>query len=255
MIIVAGGDSFIWGSELADSPHGGPNGYSRHTFTALLSHGHQYVCAAYPGNANDSISRQVINSLIEQKNNKTFVIVSWTFPGRYEFNFGFDSKIPNWQVINHWTIGNKFYPENKKHKKLISDHVSKAKINNVYDFAVNYFQYVASSEYWETYTTIKEILFLQSFLQSKKIPYLFTCADASFLRNSTILSNDLTIDAYYENIDFSKWFFFPDNKGFYEWATHNKYPIGDTHPLEAAHRDAAELMKDKFYEMVKKDLE
>jgi hypothetical protein len=37
MIIVAGGDSFIWGSELADCANTGPNGYSRQTFPALLS--------------------------------------------------------------------------------------------------------------------------------------------------------------------------------------------------------------------------
>ena len=45
------------------------------------------------------------------------------------------------------------------------------------------------------------------------------------------------------------------HKGFYQWAVDNKYPIGDTHPLEDAHRDAALLMKDKFYEMVTKHLE
>ena len=255
MIIVAGGDSFVWGSELADSPHGGPNGYSRNTFTALLSRDHEYVCAAYPGNANDSISRQVINSLKNQNKENTLVIVSWTFPGRYEFNFSFNNKLPNWQVINHWTIGNQFYPENTQHTKLISEHMNKSKINDTYDFAVNYFKYVASSEYWETYTILKEILFLQNFLESSKIDYLFTCADASFLNNSTILSNESTIQTYYENINFNKWFFFPERKGFYEWAMENKYPIGDTHPLEAAHRDAAELMKDKFYEMVTKHLQ
>ena len=58
MTIVAGGDSFVWGSELADSPHGGPDGYSRNTFAALLSE--NYICAAYPGNGNDAIARNTI---------------------------------------------------------------------------------------------------------------------------------------------------------------------------------------------------
>ena len=58
MIIVAGGDSIIWGSELADSPHGGPNGYSRNTFPALLA-GENYVCAAYPGISNYEIANRV----------------------------------------------------------------------------------------------------------------------------------------------------------------------------------------------------
>ena len=70
MIIVAGGDSFVWGSELADSPHGGPDGYSRNTFTALLAKNHEYQCAAYPGNANDSIARMTINSCEKNKGKK-----------------------------------------------------------------------------------------------------------------------------------------------------------------------------------------
>ena len=51
MITVAGGDSFVWGSELADCPHGGPDGHSRKTFPALLA-GESYVCAAYPDKRN-----------------------------------------------------------------------------------------------------------------------------------------------------------------------------------------------------------
>ena len=55
MNILASGDSFIWGSELADSPHGGPNGFSKKTFPALLAT--RYTCAAYPGISNREISR------------------------------------------------------------------------------------------------------------------------------------------------------------------------------------------------------
>ena len=83
MITVAGGDSHIWGSELADSPHGGPNGYSRSTFPALLA-GDNYVCAAYPGIGNKEIKRRVIdacNPLI-YVNLKIIVLVSWSWPSR-----------------------------------------------------------------------------------------------------------------------------------------------------------------------------
>ena len=59
MIVIAGGDSFVWGSELADSPHGGPDGYSRQSFTALLAKGHQYRCVAYPGLGNNDITKRV----------------------------------------------------------------------------------------------------------------------------------------------------------------------------------------------------
>jgi hypothetical protein len=80
MILVAGGDSFIWGSELADSPHGGPDGYSRNTFAALLA-GKNYICAAYPGIGNIEIAyriQQICNDIQKEKQ----VIVCWTWPSR-----------------------------------------------------------------------------------------------------------------------------------------------------------------------------
>ena len=80
MIIVAGGDSHIWGSELADSPHGGPNGYSRNTFTALLS-AENYVCAAYPGIGNIEIAQRVLDVCNVIQTDK-IVIVCWTWPSR-----------------------------------------------------------------------------------------------------------------------------------------------------------------------------
>jgi hypothetical protein len=83
MIIVAGGDSIIWGSELKDSPHGGPNGYSRRTFPALLS-SENYICAAYPGIGNREIARRVIDA-VEQlifTNIPQMVLVCWTWPTR-----------------------------------------------------------------------------------------------------------------------------------------------------------------------------
>jgi hypothetical protein len=77
-VILAGGDSFIWGSELRDSPHGGPNGYSKKTFPALLAG--TYWCAAYPGIGNTEIASRIKDTC----RIKIFdlVIVCWTWPAR-----------------------------------------------------------------------------------------------------------------------------------------------------------------------------
>ena len=80
MIIVAGGDSFVWGSELQDSPHGGPNGYSKNTFPALLATD-GYICAAYPGFSNEEIAKTVRN-VLSTYTGIPFVIVCWTWPSR-----------------------------------------------------------------------------------------------------------------------------------------------------------------------------
>jgi hypothetical protein len=79
MIIVASGDSIVWGSELQDSPHGGPNGYSRQTFTALLSD-QDYICVAYPGIGNREIAART--RLAVSSDRPDIVIVCWTWPTR-----------------------------------------------------------------------------------------------------------------------------------------------------------------------------
>ena len=77
MTLLAGGDSFIWGSELADYKHCGKDGYSLSTFAALLSNSN-YICAAYPGIGNIEIVDRVKKKI--QKNHKA--IICWTWPSR-----------------------------------------------------------------------------------------------------------------------------------------------------------------------------
>jgi len=76
--VLAGGDSFVWGSELADHKHGGPAGYSKSTFTALLAD--NYICAAYPGIGNKEIATRIKDVFFWSK--PDIVIVCWTWPSR-----------------------------------------------------------------------------------------------------------------------------------------------------------------------------
>lgn len=183
-MLVAGGDSHIWGSELADSPHGGPSGHSRKTFTALLS-SENYICAAYPGIGNIEIAKRIQEACDVIKTEKQ-VIVCWTWPSR-------DNTVDSDEII----------------------------IN------------------------------LQEYLVQHNILYLFTCVDNCIITNNA-------------KINYSNWYMFPQGiqegdtripRGFYQWAIENKYSIGlDGHPLEKAHSDAAELIKEKFNELVKKSI-
>ena len=172
----------IWGSELADSPHGGPNGYSRKTFTALLADAN-YICAAYPGISNYEIAQRARDEL--HKDPPKAVIVCWTWPTR--------------------------------------DTVC---------------------------TSPRAIQQFQEYCEYHKFPYLFTCVD------------NCLIELLDQKTNWDQWFMFPAGtkanetqapRGFYQWAIENKYSIGaDGHPLEDAHVDAAELIKEKFNELVKK---
>jgi hypothetical protein len=278
MILVAGGDSFVYGSELKDcldaidrnDEKNNRYGYSVNTFPALLTQDLEYVCVAWPGYSNESIARTVIAEC--SQHNKCGVIVSWTFPGRYEFRFNYDTKQKKspWFSFNSWTIQK---PENifenfkKTHagiQGIFEEHYNNSLLTGTNYFAKVFFEHVGNSEYWEVYSSIKEILYLQNYLKNKKIPYLFTCADNQIFYNFTIQNPDKYISSIYEQIDFNNWFWFPQGhkanetkepRGFYQWALENKYPVGTTHPLEEAHLAAAELIKEKFNELVTKPLE
>lgn len=269
MITVAGGDSFVFGSELKDCE---PD-CSNSTFTALLAKDTGgYLCVAWPGFGNDAIARSVIHACERMRDQDKQVIVSWTFPSRYEFRFTYDTGQRNspWYTINSWTveqdfdsIKNQFQTQNDDILQHQIENIKRAQRTGVADFAKTFYQHVGSSEYWEIYSSLKEIVYLQNYLKANNIPYLFTCADNSILYNYTVTNSDGTIQSLVDQIhrDCDNWFWFPagtkgdetcEPRGFYQWALENKYPIGTTHPLESAHQDAANLIKDKFNALAKK---
>ena len=271
MILLAGGDSFVYGAELKDQT----TGPSKKTFPALLAQQNQmeYHCAAWSGNANNAITRMVIASCENLKPNKIGVVVTWTFTNRYEFRFNYNTqqKITPWYSINAWSIiddvnqvANEF---KSKNDSILNSHINNihtARKTGVSDFAKTFFKHVGDSEYYELYSTLKEILFLQLYLQANNIPYLFIPANNLYFEHPNLVrQRDTYIDSLYNQIDWDKWYFFDkgsganqtqEPRGFYQWAVENKYPVGTTHPLEQAHAAAADLIKDKFNDLVKKPL-
>jgi hypothetical protein len=258
-MIIAAGDSFVYGSELASPAN---------TFTALLG---ANECVAWPGYSNDAIARTTIERC--EQGGVAGVVVSWTFPGRYEFRFDYDTgqKKSPWYAINAWTIKSdiesikeEFISEDNNILEAQKRTIELARQTGVANFAEVFYKHVGGSEYWEIYSSLKEIVYLQNYLVNKNIPFMFTCADNCILYNYTINSPDSTISSVYKQIDLARWFWFPEGqgkdqteapRGFYQWAVENKYPIGTTHPLEQAHQDAAKLMQGTFNELVKKHIQ
>jgi len=100
------------------------------------------------------------------------------------------------------------------------------------------------------YTSPRVILEFQRYCEYHNVPYLFTCVD------------NCLIELLDPKTNMENWYMFPAGvepyhtqqpRGFYQWAVENKYSIGvDGHPLEDAHRDAAELLRSRFNELVEK---
>ena len=81
-LLIAGGDSFTWGSELPDC---NGRGFSRSSWSALLAEQRSlsYHCVAKPGSSNQSIARRVMEA-VEQTDDIEHVAVMWTYVSRYE---------------------------------------------------------------------------------------------------------------------------------------------------------------------------
>jgi hypothetical protein len=274
MILIAGGDSFIFGNELGDY-HDLLS--SRRTFPALLAKEHQleYYCSAWPGNANNAITRMTIAGCEQNKSKNPIAVVTWTFLERYEFHFTYHTKqrLRNWQSVNSWTPSNitkddlrkKFINNNEEILELQMQNLKTAQETGTADFAKEFFKHVGSNEYYELYHSLKEFVFLQNYFKVNRIPYLMLTADNHFYEHPNFKrSQDIYLNNLYDQIDWTNWYFFPEGnganqtttpRGFYQWAMENKYPVGTTHPLEEAHAAAANLIKEKFNELVTKSLE
>jgi hypothetical protein len=274
MILVAGGDSFIFGAELQDQI----NGPSLSTYPALLAKEHDidYHCAAWSGNANNAISRMTIEACerFKSKNRPLLALVTWTFANRYEFRFNYNTKqrISPWYSINAWTTAHNVIDIQKEYKtenifilNAQKQNIKLAQQTGVAEFAEMFFKHVGDSEYYEIYLALKEIVFLQNYFVTNNIPYLFIPADNCFYNHPNYYrQKDAYLDSLYNQINWNEWFFFEpgirpnetqEPRGFYQWAIENKYPVGTTHPLEEAHAAAANLIKEKFNELVTKSLE
>lgn len=243
MILVAGGDSFIHGNELSDWEISSTRD-SLLTFPSLLSNWHDlgYVSCARPGNANDAILRMTVNKCEQVLNEgrKVAVIVAWTFPPRFEFPFNYSIDSPDNPFASI-----SIYPDTNRPM--------------VQDFSKIFIKHV-DIQWFQHFSAVKNILLLQNYLKTNKIPYIFTATDNIVFS----YKNKSELQCYWNMVDFDNWFMFPAAtepyntqapRGFYQWAVENKYPIGPyQHPLEQAHYDAALLMKGKFYELVEKHL-
>ena len=273
-ILVSGGDSFTFGAELPDQSDANP---SKLTIASLLAKnaGMEYECVAVSGNSNTAITRQVMNACSGHTDADICVFVMWTFTHRYEFRYNYDTgrKTSPWHSMNLWDIiddiaeiKSTFSADNTI---ILNEQLStkyRQDRNGMTKFIKSFYTHIGNNEFYEIYSSLKEIVFLQNYLKMNSIKYIFTVADDTFRYSDSCgrHTNDVNISSLYNQIDWDKWYFFPAGngdanqtntpRGFYQWAKENKYRIGTTHPLEDAHYDASLLIQEKFDELVTKHL-
>jgi len=246
-ILISGGDSFTYGNELDDAT---PNRFSIRTWASNLADHMEmsYDCTAWGGHGNSAIARRTMTACqkhIEQGHN-IFVTVMWSFPSRYEFRFTYDTheRDAPWYTITPWTherdqsvILDAF----KNFKETVFDHYKRnqltAQSTGLADFSEHFFKDVGDSEYYELYTTVKEMVFLQEWLKQRNIKYVYTYVDDCIFDHNTPM--DSYLKTLYDSLDLTKIYNPGKFCGFFKWAQEGGYPFGATHPLEPAHENFA----------------
>jgi len=231
-VLIAGGDSFTYGSELPSQEH---------TWANILANmkGWNICNTAKPGYSNSAIRRNVMNAINKYKDLDLFVAVMWSFPNRYEFRFAYDTGHADspWYSINPWTHNDQNFedhfvnPDESVLKKQNANR-SNAEKRGITDFAKNYINNVAETEYWEIYTSWCEIVMLQNYLVKHNIKYVFMHVDNSLFEYNSNM--DSTLRTLREDIDMTKW---GADIGMYNWAKQTKQPFYTTHPKEIAHAE------------------
>ena len=240
-VLIAGGDSFTYGSELPSQEHAWAN--------LLASRKEWNICnTARPAASNSSIRRNVMNSVHKYIELDLFVAVMWSFPNRYEFRFAYDTGHIDspWYSINPWTYNDENFEEHfftKDDQVLAAQQANRAnaEAKGMTAFAKSYVQNVAQTEYWEIYNSWCEIAMLQNYLIKHNIPYIFTQVDNSLFECNSAM--DSTLSTIRSDINMSR---FVVDEGMFNWAKRTKQDFYTTHPRESAHIEWINMLYDRI---------
>ena len=220
MKIKSFGCSFIYGSELSDNPHIWK--YSNLTWPAILAKrlGYDYECHARPGSGNLQIAERVLNEC--DKNDSAVYIIDWTWIDRFDFIKSQDPWQP-WGTLRPSST--------EKH-------------------AESYYKNL-HSEYRDKLTTLISVKTVIDILLEKDIQFIMTYEDDLIFdqrwhASSAVKELQKTVSKHMTTFE---------GLGFFSWSRENNYSISEAwHPLEQAHRAAADYMISVFDKQKTSDL-
>jgi hypothetical protein len=221
--IVSFGDSFVFGSEIANNDDG-----SR-AWPALAAGmiGADYETLADPGCGNDAIARQIYHYFYSNPVAGTLAIVNWTWTMRWDF----------YMVAREtWiTLGPTCVPEKLEHLVQLTE------AQRVVDF---YRDYANGSLLWNKTRNLQTIYAAQQYMAARGVRSIQTYMDAELFAKKWHAPDyvqelqDLTEPSMHT------W----EGMNFLDWCRARGHDITDQklHPLEAAHEDAALFWRDRY---------
>lgn len=226
--VISFGDSFTWGTDLADampaeeweqmpqkwkSQNPFDTMYSRKTWPALMAQhfDQDYICLAKPGCSNQTIVRKFFENihLIERKDT---VVVNFTWRDRYDFYN--DEK-------REWTTVRPSGTEDNEYHEL-------------------YYKYLHCTM-WDQVENLKAINLIMSWLDKNQSSYIVTCID-ELIFDDPWYRTPLIETLQNQYVSDITWF---EKKGFHQWAKDKGFAISEAwHPLEEAHAAAWEYINE-----------
>ena len=214
--VIAFGDSFTRGDELADCPeHTNDFAHSTHTWPAILSQirNCKYYCYALGGVGNQYIGWQIANRLRLD----SLFIVNWTYFERFDY---VDIDSDQWATVH------------PRHDNKMN----------------HYFYKHIDSEVWNTYRNLLHMHSAISLLKQNNIDFYMTCIDSRYsmhVDNMLNFANPKWNDAIiklHEQVQPHIITF--EELNFVDWSAYNGFAVGSHgHPLEKAHLAAAKYIK------------
>jgi hypothetical protein len=262
-LVLTSGCSFTAGVELADYKDNWKNGLEEselvwsYQIKKNLWKDALFFNAAKSGASNTTITRKTLYYLNQFLNSykpeEIVVLIMWTGVHRREWRLpnktGITYEMSDFNYENT-TVTDSFNLKQKNMKKIMKsfyhpkwtnfryEHLVKHKLDKV---VINYYENLVN-EKSSLYDTLKNIEYLNFFLDKNKIKCYYTTADRHILDYSKFsYSKDMFLDRLIASVDPNRNFFTIDNQGFSEFS--EKYPMCEFgHPDKEAHYEFAKRM-------------
>lgn len=221
--IVSFGDSFIFGNELQDNA----NGSKGWPGLAARELGWDYETRAVAGCGNDAILRQILEYFSSNAAENTLAVINWTWALRWDF---YCVGAETWTTIGPTCVPSK-----------LSSLVGDTEAERIIGF---YQDYTGHSSVWEKWRSVCNIYTAQRYLDAIGVKSIETFIDREVLIDEEHCPDYVKV--LQKQIKPRLRTF--EGMSFLDWSRTKGFIVTDPglHPLEDAHRAAADLWKEIY---------
>lgn len=225
------GDSFIFGTDLADDGRDQPiPTFSNLTWPALIAQdrGWEYQCYAKGGAGNLMILDRSLKHILSPESD--FYIIGWTWAVRYDYNCS----------EQDWPGGRYYHEFNRYEWSTLAP-------NSTGEVPEFYFQRL-QSDYRDVLTSLLYINTVIELLKQRRAQFIMTCMDET-LFDKAYAQAPAVAQLQRQVKPYISWF---EGRNFLDWSINRGFDVSSTsHPLETAHRAAADLILSHYGDFVR----